>query len=243
MTQQSGLGRNIAYLLLGLMLGVLLTLSWRSRAEVSAGVSHGPSSKIELSIRRLETEQVELKARLAELRGELAEKQQAAASHTDRLQALQAELERQRLLAGLLPVQGPGVVIILDDSAVQVPPGADPNAYIVHEYDLRDIVNLLWIAGSEAVAINDERIVGQSSIYCVGSTVMVNNTRLSPPYTIRAIGNSRVQLDYLRNPSYLKLLKEKKRLYGLRFEIKEVANLTVPGYSGGFLIQYARPGE
>ncbi len=241
--QRGGLGRGLAYLFVGLALGVLLSLGWRSQAGVRAGVGHTRSSKIDLSIRRLEIEQAELKGRLAELRRQLAAKQETAAAHTDRLQALQAELERQRLLAGLVPVQGPGLVVTLDDSAIQVPPGADPNAYIVHEYDLRDIVNLLWIAGSEAIAINDERIVSQSSIYCVGSTVMVNNTRLSPPYTIRAVGNSRVQLDYLRNPSYLKLLKEKERLYGLRFEIKEVANLTVPGYSGGFLIQYARPGE
>ena len=123
------------------------------------------------------------------------------------------------------------------------PPGADANAYIIHEFDLRDIVNLLWTAGSEAIAINDERLVSNSSIYCVGSTVMVNNTRLSPPYLIRAIGNPRVQQDYVRNPSYLENLKDKQRSYGLRFEVKEVGELTLPAYSGGFLIKHARPGE
>ena len=142
-----------------------------------------------------------------------------------------------------MPVEGEGVVVTLDDSQVRMPPGADPNAYIIHEYDLRDIVNLLWMAGSEAIAVNDERLVGNSSLYCVGSTVMVNNTRLSPPYHIRAIGNARVQQDYLRNPSYLAELKEKQRLYGLRFEVQSAASLALPAYSGGFLIQHARPGE
>ena len=131
----------------------------------------------------------------------------------------------------------------LDDSDVQIPGGADSNAYIIHEYDLRDIVNLLWMAGSEAVSINDERLVGNSSIYCLGSTVMVNSTRLSPPYLIRAIGNPKIQQDYLRNPSYLKQLKEKQRLYGLRFDVSGAATVTLPAYSGGFLIQHARPGE
>jgi len=243
LARQVGFGQGLSYLLVGLTLGVLLSLSWRSQAEVNVGASRPSSSKIELSIRRLEDEQTALKTTLAELRRQLAERQQAAASHTDRLQTLKTELDRQQMLAGLVPVQGPGIVVTLDDSTVQAPPGADPNAYIIHEYDLRDIVNLLWMAGSEAIAINDERFVSQSSIYCVGSTVMVNNTRLSPPYVIRAIGNPRVQLDYLRNPSYLKALKEKQRLYGLRFEAKGVANLTLPGYSGGFLVQYARPGD
>jgi len=227
----------------GLTLGLLVSLSWRSASEISVGAADRQSGKILLSIQRLEAEQQELKSTLAGLRRELAERQQAAAAQTDRLQILQVELDRQRLLAGLTPVQGPGVRVTLDDSGVRIPPGADPNAYIIHEYDLRDIVNLLWTAGSEAIAINDERLVSTSSVYCVGSTVMVNNTRLSPPYTIRAIGNPRVLQDYLNNPSYLKDLKEKKRLYGLGFEMQDVANLTLPAYSGSFLVQRAGPGD
>jgi uncharacterized protein YlxW (UPF0749 family) len=227
----------------GLTLGFLLSVGWQQPAEISVGAAELESSRVELSIQRLEVEQLELKTTLAQLRQELAARQGAAAAHTDRLQALRVELDRQQLLAGLVPVQGPGVVVILDDSAVQIPSGADPNAYIIHEYDLRDIVNLLWMAGSEAIAINDERLVGNSSIYCVGSTVMVNNTRLSPPYFIRAIGNPRVQQDYVRNPSYLRNLKEKQRLYGLYFDVRGTETLTLPAYSGGFLVQHARLGE
>jgi len=230
-------------LLVGLTLGLLLSLVRQPLAGTTAASPEAGASRIQVSVQRLEAEQQALKAELADLRQELVERQQQIAASSDRLQALKAETDRQRLLAGLTPVQGPGVVVILDDSAIQIPPGADPNAYLIHEYDLRDIVNLLWMAGSEAVAINDERLVSHSSIYCVGSTVMVNSTRLSPPYLIRAIGNPRVQQDYLRNPSYLTALKEKQRLYGLRFDVTAIANLTLPAYSGGFLIRYARPGE
>jgi uncharacterized protein YlxW (UPF0749 family) len=230
-------------LFVGLTLGLLVSLGWRSASETSVEPAVQQSSKILFSIQRLEAEQQELKSLLAELRQELAERQQAAAAQTDRLQILQVELDRQRRLAGLTPMQGPGVRVTLDDSAVRIPPAADPNAYIIHEYDLRDIVNLLWTAGAEAIAINDERLVSTSSVYCAGSTVMVNNTRLSPPYTIRAIGNPRVLQDFLNNPSYLKDLKEKKRLYGLDFVVQDAAGLTLPAYSGGFLVQHARPGD
>jgi uncharacterized protein YlxW (UPF0749 family) len=237
------MGRTISILFVGLTVGLLLSLSWRPQTDTDARATEQELSGVWLSIQRLETEQQELKTTLAELRRDLAERQQTVAAHTDRLQALKVELDRQQLLAGLVPVQGPGVVVTLDDSTVRIPPGADANAYIIHEYDLRDIVNLLWMAGSEAVAINDERLASNSSIYCVGSTVMVNNTRLSPPYSIRAIGNPRVLQDYLHNPSYLRNLKEKERLHGLIFDIQGIANLTLPAYSGGFLVQHARPGE
>lgn len=236
-------GRNLSLLVAGLTLGLLLSLNWRQPALNYAAEPAPRTGRVWHSVERLEVEQRELKATLADLRQELAEQQQAAGANTDRLEALRAELERQQLLAGRVAVQGPGIVVIVDDSEAQIPPGADPNQYIVHEHDLRDIVNVLWMAGSEAIAINDERLVSHSSVYCVGSTVMVNDTRLSPPYLIRAIGNPRVQADYVRNPSYLKSLKEKQRLYGLRFDVKSETSVTLPAYGGGFLVQHARPGE
>jgi uncharacterized protein YlxW (UPF0749 family) len=233
----------MAMLAVGLTLGLLFSLAWSPRPEAKIAESSTDSARIWLSIDRLDAEQRELKSTLTQLRQELDERQQAVAANTDRLQALRVELERQRLLAGLTPVQGPGVLVTLDDSDAQIPLGADPNAYIIHEYDLRDIVNVLWMAGSEAISINDERLVSNSSIYCLGSTVMVNDTRLSPPYFIRAVGNPRIQQDYLRNPSYLQELKARQRLYELRFDVASLANLTLPGYTGSFLIEQARPGK
>jgi len=241
--RQDQVSRNISLLVAGLTLGLLLSLSWHQSAPNYAAEPAAQPSRVWHSVERLEAEQRELRTTLADLRRELAEQQQAAGASTDRLQALQAELERQQLLAGRVPVQGPGVMVVVDDSEAQIPKGANPNQYIVHEHDLRDIVNVLWMAGSEAIAINDERLVSHSSIYCVGSTVMVNDTRLSPPYLIRAIGNPRVQTDYLRNPSYLKSLKEKQHLYGLRFDVNPTTRVTLPAYGGGFLVQHARPGE
>jgi uncharacterized protein YlxW (UPF0749 family) len=237
------IARSVSLLVVGLTFGLLLSLAWRAPAARSADQIGRPSEQVSLSIERLETEQRALRASLAHLREELAERRQAAAANTDRLQVLKAELDRQALLAGLTPVHGPGIAVVVDDSHVQVPRGEDANLYIVHEHELRDIVNLLWMAGSEAVAINDERLVGSSSVYCVGSTVMVNDTRLSPPYTIRAIGNPRVQQDYLRNPSYLQSLKERARLYGLRFEIGTVPNVRLPAFGGSVLVRHAQLGE
>lgn len=237
-----GIVRGVLLLAVGLTLGLLLSLVLRPSVTDTITPVDAGSARVWLSVERLEAEQRALKASLAELRQELAERQQVTAANTDRLQALKAELDRQQFLAGLTPVRGPGVVVTLNDSQAQVPSGSDPNAFIIHEYDLRDIVNLLWMAGSEAIAINEERMVSDSSIYCLGSTVMVNNTRLSPPYSIRAIGNPRIQQDYLRNPSYLRHLKEKVRLYGLRFDVEAATSVSLPAHTGGFLVQHAKPG-
>lgn len=252
------LSRSAAILAVGVAVGLLLGTGWQSLfttngtgqettaprwGDGTQDTAESAISQVWISIEHLEAEQRQLKALLAELRRDLAERQQVVAAQTGRLQALEAEANRQRILAGLRPMRGPGVLITLNDSRIQSPPEADANSYIIHAYDLRDIVNVLWMAGSEAIAINEERLVGNSSVYCVGSTVMVNNTRLSPPYLIRAIGDSRLQQDYLRNPSYLIALREKQRLYGLQFDVEALDSLIVPAHTGGFLLQHARPGE
>jgi len=197
-----------------------------------------------LAIRRLEAEQEELKESIGQIREQLNEYQRELAANTEMLKEISAELKRQKMMAGLLAVTGPGVQVTLDDSNIQsVPATADPSTYLIHEYDLRDVVNLLWMAGSEAIAVNDERIVATTSIYCVGSTIMVNDTRLSSPYLIQAVGNPVAQEDVLSNPAYLNEIKRKAALHDVQFKVDRVKMLTLPAYKGGFPIHYAQLGD
>lgn len=195
-----------------------------------------------LTINRLEAEQGELKENIGRVREQLDEYRRELAANTEMLREINAELERQKMMAGLLAVEGPGVLVTLDDSSIRSA-AADSTDFLIHEYDLRDVVNLLWLAGSEAIAVNDERIVATTSIYCVGSTVMVNDTRLSPPYLIQAVGNSVVQEDVLSNPAYLREIKQRAELYGVQFKVNRIGTLTLPAYKGGFPIHYAQLGD
>jgi uncharacterized protein YlxW (UPF0749 family) len=224
------------------MFGLLLGL------QINSAPAQAPSAdgrdRAGATIRRLEQEQEDLKARIGRLRQELAVYEQQTAATTERLEELGAELNHQKALAGLVAAEGPGMTLTLDDSQRQaIPAGQDPSALIVHEYDLRDVVNLLWMAGAEGIAINEERIVGTTSIYCVGSTVMVNDTRLSPPYIVRAIGDPNRLEDFLRNPSYLAEVKEKARRNGLIFKFQRSTAVSLPTYQGSIALQYARPGQ
>lgn len=234
--------RNASILVSGLVLGLLLVAQWSSPTVQPSAQDYG-RDRMAVTIHRLEMEQEELKETLGQLREQLAEHQRSAAASTEMLEEISAALESQRIAAGLVALKGPGVEVILDDSSVQaLPVGADLSAYIVHEYDLRDVANLLWQAGSEAMAINDERIVATTSIYCVGSTVMINDTRLSPPYRIQAIGDPALQEGLLRDPVYLGELRQRVKLYGIQFKVVKVGEMTLPAYRGSFLTRYAKAG-
>ncbi len=239
-----GIARYIPILIIALIFGVLLGLQWKSPPARSTAVPGFEHESGFLAINRLEAEQGELKENIGRMREQLDEYRRELAANTEMLKEINAELERQKMMAGLLAVEGPGIQVILDDSSLRPAPAtAGYSDYLIHEYDLRDVVNLLWLAGSEAIAINDERIVATTSIYCVGSTVMVNDTRLSPPYLIRAVGNSITQEDVLRNPGYLREIKQRAELYGVQFTVNGIGMLTIPAYKGGFPIHYARLGE
>lgn len=239
-----GIARYIPILIIALIFGLLLGLQWKSppaRPETVPGLEHESGF---LTIKSLEAEQEELKESIGRMREQLDGNRRELAENTEMLKEINAELERQKMVAGLLAVEGAGVQVTLDDSSLRsVPATAESKNYLIHEYDLRDVVNLLWMAGSEAIAINDERIVATTSIYCVGSTVMVNDTRLSPPYLIRAVGSPVAQEDVLRNPGYLREIKQRAELYGVQFQVDKMSTLTLPAYKGGFPIHYARLGE
>ena len=58
-------------------------------------------------------------------------------------------------------------------------------------YDILNLVNELFLAGAEAISINDERVVAMTDIKTVGSFILVNRTRKASPYTIKAIGDTK----------------------------------------------------
>lgn len=229
--------KRISVLLAALILGVLVTMQW------SVGVSQSASAPDQVSrtIRQLELEQEELKRTVGRLREQLDVRQQELGASTETLEGLRTELIRHKMRAGLIDVRGPGLQVVLDDS--QRPPGGNAKDYLIHDFDLRDVINVLWMAGAEAAAVNGERIVNGSSIYCVGSTVMVNDTRLSPPYEISAIGDPIRMQDHLRNPGYLADLKTRSSRFGLRFETIRVDSMTVLAYRGSLPLKYAQPGS
>lgn len=229
--------------LVGLILGIFISVEWQAPVAKAPVTSDYPRELGRETIRRLEADQKDLKQFIADRRSALAAYQKDAASRKSALAGLNTELESQRMLAGMVPVAGPGVQVILDDSSVKsIPQGEDPAHYIIHDYDVRDVVSLLWQAGAEAIVIGEERVVGSTSIYCVGSTILVNETRMSPPYKIVAIGPPSME-EALNSQARLQKLKQNVRQYGVQLKISQVKEAQLPAYSGRFSSRYLRPGS
>lgn len=237
---------NAALVMGGVVLGVLLSTQGQSQAEVTSSAS-GPITRqsgreiVASTIHRLEAEQIDLKRQISGLRSQVDASQSADAQSKTTLRDISSEVDHQQVAAGMTALHGPGVVAIFDDStAHNVPPNEDPAKYILHDYDLRDVLNTLWISGAEAVSLNGERIVGNTSLYCVGTTIIVNSTRLSPPYEVHAIGDPEALSAALQGSSQMEKLNQRAAIYDLPIKIEQDKDVLVAPYNGSFVYKYAQ---
>ncbi|CAJ1001976.1 MULTISPECIES: DUF881 domain-containing protein [Bacillales] len=130
----------------------------------------------------------QLEDQLLDLQRQVGKVEEAMAQRKSEAAAILSELEAARMMAGVVPVEGPGVVVTMQDSQ-NAASSADVTNYIVHEQDVRLVVNELRAAGAEAISINGQRLVSNSSIRCVGPTIIVNGIKSAAPFVITAIGD------------------------------------------------------
>ncbi len=81
-----------------------------------------------------------------------------------------------------------------------------------------------------------------ASIYCVGSTILVNDTRTSPPYEFLVIGDQAGLEAALGDAANLKALKSRIKLYGLQFTAQKQREVALPAYTGGLDVRVAVAG-
>lgn len=195
-------------------------------------------------LEKLESQRNDLIQEITILREQIRQYEESSAREKTVLEGMLKELNRVKLWAGLLPVKGPGVIITLDDSKRKIKAGENPENYIIHDYDLREIINELWTSGAEAIAINDQRIVVTSEIRCVGTTILVNGVRLAPPYTVKAIGDGNSLLNALNMPGgIISALTYISKEYGIMLKIEKSDFLELPPYEGSISLKYAQVKE
>lgn len=227
-------------LLGGLVVGLLLTLRAGAAPQSVAPASRNTTDSLSVNrISELRARQQDLNAELARLRAQQTELQGQATSDQENLSEILTEIDAQKQFVGLTALRGPGVVVTLDDSDQTLPSDAqDVNRYIVHQQQLVTLVGVLWNTGAEAISINDQRITDQTSIYCVGSTIIINQELLAPPFTIRAIGDPVGLEAAVTTSPLLADLWNRQREYGVEISTKTKTQIQVPAYTGPVAVRH-----
>ena len=211
----------------------------KNSSSENGEITRVEEAKEELVKKDLQIE--DLKNRLLAATNDLDNYRKEAEQNTDGAKARASELERYKILAGLTDVKGKGVTVTLSDSTAEPDAGKSASSYIIHDSDLRTIVNELRSADAEAISINGERLVSSSEIRCVGPTIIINGNKYVPPFEIKAIGEP----DMLEAALKLKggIIDQLKSLYGFDISIAKSAEIKIGKYSGIVSFKYAKSAE
>lgn len=214
--------------LVAVFLGLIMAFQFRTTSAVDKGVPFNREQELVMDKKQLEKDLSQLREEAADLSAKLDE-----AGKGNQIFALESELAKQKLYAGLVPLSGPGVEITLDGyEHARVTPTP------VHDDDLLKVVNDLRGAGAEAVAINDQRIVATSEIRLAGNHINVNMVRLSPPYRVTAIGNAATLKSSMEiRGGLVEILSDR----GISVVVKEQDNVSIPALNSIPTFDHAKP--
>jgi uncharacterized protein YlxW (UPF0749 family) len=167
---------------------------------------------------------------------------QAGSRDTD-VAAARAEGQQGELSAALVPLRGPGLVITLDDAPSRadgsLPSDARPDDLVIHQSDVQAVVNALWAAAADGVAVMDQRLIATSAVRCVGNTLLLQGRTYSPPFVIAAIVDAGAARGQLAASPQVAVFEEAVRAFGLTFEVVEQGDITLPAYDGPLAMEYA----
>jgi uncharacterized protein YlxW (UPF0749 family) len=197
------------------LVGFLLVSQFRGTQRFSqrlSAESEGDLARILASLTTeadaLQDEISALKLQMVDLEASSRNDEAAAKAAADQLQALE-------VLAGTVPVTGPGISLAIDDPEDNL--GYDTMIDIVQE--LRD-------AGTEAVAVNDQRVGVSSAFAEKDGRVTLDGGVLRPPYRVAAIGQPATLEGGLKIPGGV--LDTLAALKGVQVDLQRAARLDLP---------------
>jgi uncharacterized protein YlxW (UPF0749 family) len=220
-----------ALVALGMLTGTAVA-QVRQRAESSTGLREDLVERV----RERTAETDALGAEADRLRGQVERTRAAALGAGVAGQAAAESVAEVALVAGTVPVVGPGIVVTVDDApmdpdALPAPRlrGGTPGPARVLDRDLQDVVNGIWAAGAEAVSVNGIRLTALTAIRSAGEAILVDFRPLSPPYVVEAIGDpAELEVGFLDGPSGRRFTTYTS-LYGLGLEVTRAEELRLPG--------------
>ena len=139
----------------------------------------------------------------------------------------QDEIKKNNDIIGLTEIVGQGVIITIRTNQID-------NKL---KEDIYSIINELKNSGAEAISINDERIIFNSSIICNENNIEINGVIIQSPFEIKAIGDTKLLYNDLMRPGgYIELINNGMK----KAEVTKVNKINIKKYSGNINSEYIK---
>jgi uncharacterized protein YlxW (UPF0749 family) len=180
-------GLRWAVALVCAVLGFVLVAQVRATEGIGDRLQAEREEDLARILADLTAESDRLQSEITELRITLLSFENAAEQEELALRSLERRLDDLRILAGIVPAEGEGVMVTVEDPAQAITQDL-----------LVDTVQELRDAGAEAIAVNGVRLVAQSAFSTRNERLLVDGQPLESPYRIAAVGPGETMGEALR---------------------------------------------
>jgi len=220
--------RFLAALAAGLFLaGFFLVAQWRGNATYERSLDRQSDQNLAIIIQEITAENSAIRNEIMSLEVRILSAEQETRSRTEVLNEAAKELNALRVMAGLEPATGPGIVVRI----------SDPQDVLLPQ-DFVSLANELRSGGAEALAVNDVRVVSLSGFSGENTTIELDGTVLARDFEVAAIGDPANLEQALMLPGGLK--STLSTFPGVSVEIERAEELVVPA-ADDIRFEHAQP--
>ena len=218
---------HLSISLVCLILGIMLAVQFRTTQDIRSSLPFQRAEDLTQRLMQVEKERSDLENQVRDLR------QNSANGVTTK------DLENVKMGAGVVPLEGAGIIITVNDTKPTTSlNNKNPNLYQIKDEDILKILNELRAAGTEAIAINNQRLIASSETRTAGPFLSVNNKNLGAPFEIKAIGDPSTLENALKVKGGI---VETLQFWGIQVAVKQQEIVQIPAFKGTFRFQHAQP--
>lgn len=231
--------KKIFLTVVSIILGLVFALQYQVvKNESGEIITTKKASELAYELRQVEEEKEKLLLELKEIEEELREYEESASLESSYIKNLNEELNKFKLMAGIIDVEGEGIILTIDNPSVETQYDDYTNNLIYNYEYLLLIISNLNAAGAEAISINGQRYTNYTEIVPVGSHLNINGVSFVPPFEIKVIGNTQT-LQSVINFKGGVVWEMEKLNYKIDIELKD--KIEIERYMKPINFRYAEP--
>jgi len=218
----------LALVVVSIFLGLILSIQFRTiNKSVGQGVLPTQrAQQLAVELKKAQSEKESQTNRIKELESKIEQYEKGGVDNNVYAENLYKDTMKYRILAGYVDLEGPGIILEINDPQIDVQFGEGYS--ILDELDLiLQIVSILNAAEAEAISINDQRYTAFTEIVRAGNHIEINGVSTSSPIIIKAIGNP----DTLESALLIKRgIVSQLRNYDYIVHLTQDKNVSIPKY-------------
>lgn len=222
------IGGRTVVLIVTAIVGFLLVGQLRGTERFRQRLSAESEGDLTRILASLTTEADALRTEISDLRLRLQTLEASTQRDDTATKAAEEQLRNLEVLAGTVPVTGPGLVLLVDD----------PDGSVAFD-NLLDIIQELRDAGAEAIGINGHRVGAASALTDRDGRPVLDGATLRAPFRIQAIGQATTLEGGLKIPGGA--VDSLSALRGVSVEIQRSAQVDIPAMARPPTFSTARP--